>query len=141
MRAIARLTLISCALTLLPESLQARERETVYAFGYSTNLNDTTQFLTTVQELPGASLSRKEGFLEHRHEYGNQLKAHLESRYEGHETCAMFFGKNRKSVEKKYAKIRARLLKMKHSRLVLLPAEEFLFQPLGKSCPAESTKE
>ena len=132
MRSLIKFALLSLAIATLPYSLQAKDekKETVYAFGYSTNLNDTTLFISAVQPLEGAVLTRKEHFLEHRNEYGNQLKAHLENLYPGHHVCAVFFSKNKKSLDKKYAKLRTHLLKMKHTQLTEIPNSEFQFKPL-----------
>ena len=132
MRFFIKSALLSLAITTLPLGLQAKsdKQPTVYAFGYSTNLNDTTLFISAVQPLEGAVLTRKEHFLEHRNAYGNQLKAHLENLYQGHHTCAVFFSKNKKSLDKKYAKLRAHLLKMKHTHLTEIPTSEFQFKPI-----------
>lgn len=133
MRLFARLTILALAMTMLPCGGQAKnkgEQETIYAFGFSQNFNDSTIFLSPIQILPGATLTKHEKFLEHRNEYGNQLKAYLESVQPGHETCAIFFGKKKKSLEKKYIKVRRHLLRQKHNKLIEISSKEFQFQPL-----------
>ena len=132
MRFILKFALLSMAIATLPMTLLAKgeDKKTVYAFGYSTNLNDTTLYLSPVQVLEGATLTKKEGFLEYRHEYGNQLKLHLESIYPGHQTCAVFFSKDKKSLQKKYNKLRKHLLTVKHTKLTELNSTEFQFKPL-----------
>ena len=132
MRFFAKLTFLALAMTLLPMSSQAKNKgeENIYAFGFSQNFNDSTFFLSSIQEIPGATLSKREKFLEHRNEYGNQLKSYLESTYPGHETCALFFSKKKKSLEKKYIKVRRHLLRQKHNKLIEIPSKDFQFQPL-----------
>ena len=132
MRLFIKPSLVALAIAMLPLSTQARslEEENIYAFGYSTNLNDTTLFLTSIQVLPGATLTKKEGFLEHRNTYGNQLKAHLEGIYPGREACAIFFSKKKSALEKKYLKIRNHLMKVQNTRLTELSAEEFQFKAI-----------
>ena len=132
MRSLAKITTLALAMTLLPFSGQAKGNgdDSVYAFGFSQNFNDSTFFLSHIQELPGATLSKREKFLEHRNEYGIQLKEYLESTYEGHETCAIFFSKKKKSLEKKYIKVRRHLLRQKHNKLIEISPKEFQFQRL-----------
>lgn len=133
MRFFAKFTVLALAMTLLPYSGQAKDKgdDNVYAFGFSQNFNDSTIYLTSIQELPGATLTKREKFLEHRNEYGIQLKEYLESTYEGHETCAIFFSKKKKSLEKKYIKVRRHLLRQKQNKLIEIPSKEFQFQRLS----------
>ena len=130
MKVILKLSILVLAFGMLPFNSQARERKekVIYAFGYSTNLNDTTYYLSPIQVLPGATLTSKEKFLVNRNAYSTQLKEHLESTVPGHEACAIFFSKKKKSLEKKYAKLRNHLLKLKHTKLTELKAEEFQFK-------------
>ena len=132
MRSFAKLTVLALAMTMLPLSSQARdkEEEAIYAFGFSQNFNDTTLFLSPVQELKGATLTKREKFLEHRNIYGQQLKSYLESVYPGHETCAVYFSKKKKSLEKQYIKLRRHLLRQKRTKLIELSEKDFQFQPI-----------
>ena len=130
MRFFAKLTFLALAFSLLPFSGQAKVKgeKAIYAFGFSQNFNDSTFFLSSIQELPGATI--KDKFLEHRNAYGNQLKAYLEQTYPGHETCAIFFSKKKKTMEKKYLKVRRHLLRQKRNKLIEIPAKDFKFERL-----------
>ena len=132
MRSYTKLSLIAFAMTLLPLSMQADKRgdQTIYAFGFSTNLNDTTQFITPIQQLPGATLTKKEGFLEHRSDYGQQFKEHLESLYPGHEVSVVFFSKKKASLQKQLAKLQKELARQKRTKIMEVPATEFQFKPV-----------
>lgn len=106
---------------------------TIYAFGYSTCLNDSTVYLTAVTTIPGASLEKKTHFLSERGAYTNQLKTYIESKYTRHQTSVVFFSTSRKEVEGKYVSMRRRLQKSKSQKLVELPTNAFAFAPLAET--------
>lgn len=112
---------------------KTKKSSPVFAFGYSTSFNDSVVYLTTVQELPDASLEKGTNFLIDRPRYSSQLRSHLESRYWGHETAVVFFSEKKKKMDKKYQKVLKEQRKKKGIRIVEIPASEFQFQTLNDS--------
>lgn len=106
------------------------DTKTVYAFGFSTSLNDSTVYLTPIVTIPGATLDRKTKFLNERQAYTHQLRTYMESKYAAHQTSVVLFADSRKKLENKYVKMRRTLLKKKHSQLVELEAGAFAFAPV-----------
>lgn len=120
------------ALVLIPAVLMAKTpkdntKHIIYLFGYSTCLSDTVVYITEVQSLDGVELT-KEKFLKDRQEYSAQLKTYLEPVCGvAHQTAAVFYGQNKKKVEKKYLKLRKNLLD-KHKAFQEVKATSFQFQ-------------
>lgn len=113
-------------------SANARDKQpaTIYAFGYSTCLSDSTSYLTAIAPLPGAVIDSKTHFLTGRSAYAYQLKSFLESKYTPNQTSVVFFATSRKELESKYVKLRRNMQKRKGFRTVELTASDFSFAAL-----------
>lgn len=106
-----RFTLVSVAVTLLISlTVQAKnEMKKVYIFGIATSFNDSTVYLTDIQELDSAWLSNKGFFLVSRENYSYQLRDYIQGQgWEPHSTCSVSFSTNLKKAEKEWAKIHDR---------------------------------
>ncbi len=101
--------------------------KTIYAFGFSTSLTDSTIYLTPISTLPGASIDKKTHFLNDRTEYTHQLKTFLESKYPGHQTSVIFFNTSRKKLENQYVKVRRSAKKNAANKVVELEGNTFKF--------------
>lgn len=112
---------------LMAVAMQAKDDGKIYVFGVSTSFNDSIVYLSSVQDLEGASLQKKTGFLEYRSFYSAEFQHFLESKYQGNQTCAIFFATDRNKLEKKYLKLRKRLSKGKPDTLKEISASDFQF--------------
>lgn len=130
MHIISRLSLLLFAASLTL-SVAAQKDEKVFTgihvFGIGTSFNDSTVYISTPQFMADATLQKKTGFMENRAKYAFQMKTYLEANYSPNETCAIFFAKTHKKLEKKYQKVRRRFLK-RGVRIVEIPDNEFTFQ-------------
>lgn len=136
MKKILRLTwalLLIIPLTTLTATASTKggNEKTVYAFGFSTSLNDSTAYLTPIVTIPGATLDRKTKFLNEREAYTHQLRTYMESKYAAHQTSVVLFSDSRKKLENQYVKMRRTLLKKKHSQLIELETGAFTFAPVN----------
>ena len=96
---------------LMAVAMQAKDDGKIYVFGVSTSFNDSIVYLSSVQDLQGASLQKKTGFLEYRSFYSAEFQHFLESN----------------KLEKKYLKLRKRLSKGKPDTLKEISASDFQF--------------
>lgn len=121
------LVLLAASLALAASAQKNTNAAGLHVFGVGTSFNDSTVYISAPQFLPEATLQAKTGFMVNRAKYAFQMKTYLEANYFANETCAVFFGKTHKKIEKKYLKVRRRLLK-RGVRIVELPENEFSFQ-------------
>jgi hypothetical protein len=125
--AVATLFLTSCAMT--KQLVGGSKNQTVYAFGFSASFTDTLVFLTAVQPLDSVHVEKH--MLPGRDEYSYQLKNYLEFNLrQTDRTCAVFFGTDRRSVDKQRAKLITRY--RNNNLLKEIAASDFRFEYPGK---------
>ncbi len=101
----------------------------IYAFAYAQDFNDSTVYITTIQTLPQAKLTR--GFLENRAQWSNQLDYFLEyTNQADNATVAIFYNKNKSKLKKKLNKVTSNINKDFKKKIIFLKEEEFIFTPL-----------
>lgn len=109
------LIMIGAAIVMPSEAKKKKsEKEeilTVYVFGVSQNLGDSTVYLSAITPVAGAKLL-SHNVLENRIYYTEQFKKYIEETFNlTHQTAAVIYNKDRKKVEKKYAKTQAKINK------------------------------
>lgn len=104
---LSKLALASLALALpLSISVQAKnEAKKTYMFGFASSFNDSTVYITDVQEVDSAWFSSKNHFLISRENYSYQLKTYLEGQGEEHRTCVVEFADKLADAEKAWNKL------------------------------------
>lgn len=103
-----KFTFVSVAAALLISlTVQAKnEMKKVYIYGIATSFNDSTVYLTDIQELDSAWLSNKGLFLVSRENYSYQLRDFVQGQgWEAHPTCTVGFSTSLKKAEKDWAKL------------------------------------
>lgn len=136
MKTLKHWALAVCAMLVGFGTLQAEgkdekknKEQTVYIFGISTAFSDSLVHITDVQELKGAGLVSKNGFIEARSIYSYQLKQYLENGANlPNRTCTVFFAKKKNKIDKKYAKLKERYRAMKGMALRPIGLAEFSFE-------------
>lgn len=106
-----KFTFVSVAAALLISlTVQAKnEMKKVYIYGIATSFNDSTVYLTDIQELDSAWLSNKGLFLVSRENYSYQLRDFIQGQgWESHSTCTVGFSTSLKKAEKEWAKLHDR---------------------------------
>lgn len=99
----------------------------VYMFGVAANLNDSTVYVTDIQVIDSAFVT-KSGLLPERAIYSFQLQNYLEEKQSmANMTTAVVWGTKLKTVNKSYNKIRRRYAKDTASRIAALPGDGFAF--------------
>lgn len=80
---------------------------TIYGFGVSQNLSDSTVYITAIAPISGATIL-PHNMLQYRVYYSEQLKKFVEEKYhQTRQTVAFIYGLNRKKIEKKFLKVQA----------------------------------
>lgn len=78
---------------------------TIYAFGVSQNLSDSTVYITAIAPINGATIL-PHNMLQYRVYYSEQMKNYVEEHFhQNHQTVAFFYGLKRKKIEKKFLKV------------------------------------
>ena len=119
-------------LVLFSLGVQAEKKpkmQTVYIFGFSASFTDSTAYLTDVMQLDSAYVTQK-GFLADRSLYSLQLENYIQEKHNLlNTTNAVFFSVKKKSLAKKYDRVKRMYQSGENLGLNLLHAEDFRFLP------------
>lgn len=111
-------------------TLAANKPSKLYVYGFSASFNDSTVYLTEVQELDTAWVDEKTEFLYSRDNYSYQLRDYLKAKGVAHPTCITTYAKTRKDVEKKYTKLRKKYAQGNSFDLRYITASEFQYSSI-----------
>ena len=101
----------------------------VYVFGVSTQLADSTVYITTISEVDSLDLERKTRFLPFRSQFSLQLRVYMEGQLGlRNQTTCVFYSANRKKASKRLYKIKKRYLDNKGKKLVMVDERYFRFR-------------
>ena len=86
-------------------SAKDKEVSKVYMFGFAASFNDSTIYITDIQEIKGAYVAERTKFLVNRDEYSYQLRNYLQGQGNAFPTCITSYAYDRKTIEKKFSMI------------------------------------
>lgn len=109
----------------------SNKKATIYIFGFSASFNDSTVYLTDVQQIDNATIESKNKFLLNRTEYADQFRDYFNSIGLEHRTCIILYGLKLKDAEKKLVKLRKRYSKGAHYKIKYLTENDFKFKVVG----------
>jgi len=78
----------------------------VYIFGFSASFQDSTIYMTEIQDLQGAWMNKKTKFLLGRDNYSYQLSNYFTENGQPNRVCMVFFSTSKSKAEKKFLKMR-----------------------------------
>jgi len=108
---------------------RATDKDVVYVFGVGTNFNDSVIYLTEINDIRALKLQKKTKFLPFRSEFSLQLREYLEGGLGlQNETCCMFYADKRKTLAKRYYKLKKRYLDEGGWRIVIVGQDKFSFK-------------
>lgn len=100
-----------------------------YMFGVSASFTDSVVYITDVQLLDTVYFQPKGDYLAERALYSNQLQFYLEEQCgKSHQTCAVFYHRSRKKIEKIYSSVKKKYAKDKTVVVQPLGADSFRFK-------------
>ena len=101
----------------------------MYMFGFSASFNDSTLYLTDIQDLANAWYDTKTKFLMGRDSYSYQLKEYFEAQGQPGRVCLVMYATTKKKAEKLYRKLKKKYAdKSGHiSGLQYLTSSDFKF--------------
>ncbi len=99
----------------------------VYAFGVSTSFNDSTVYITDIQELDSAWIDSKTGFLLNREDYSYQMNNYFDTLGEKHRTCVIFCELKKKDLDSKFERIKKRYMGKENYNVKYLADKDFHF--------------
>ena len=127
---------MAAAALLAPTMMFAvQEPQMIYAYGFASSFNDSTVYITEIQQLDSAWVDSKTGFLYSRDNYSYQLRDHLKNAGVATPTCVTVYAKTRKEIEKKYFDIKKRYTTKGLYDVKYIPTHEFSYTCL---IPSES---
>ncbi|MCR5078269.1 MAG: hypothetical protein K6A82_09565 [Prevotella sp.] len=86
----------------------------VYMFGFAASFNDSTVYMTNIQQVDAYLMDDRTHFLVSRDDYSYQLRSYLQNnRLESHPTCITLYAETEKAAMKKYVKLRDKYIKTK----------------------------
>lgn len=114
-------------------SAKDKEVSKVYMFGFAASFNDSTIYITDIQEIKGAYVAERTKFLVNRDEYSYQLRNYLQGQGNAFPTCITSYAYDRKAIEKKFAKIKKRYIDKNKGRYIIvnISKEQFTYQPVS----------
>ena len=117
-------------------------RSTVYMFGVSQMLTDSTVYITSINQIDNIDLDPKTHILPNRSEFSLQLKEYLEGQVGLHkQTACIFFATSRKKLNKQYYKIKKRYLDDKDKKIIIVDDRYFAFRhPFDAAAYDENNK-
>ena len=80
----------------------AEKTKKVYVYGTAISFNDSTVYITDIQTLDSAVITKKSKFLYGRDSYSYQFRDYLKANETSTPTCATTFATKQKDIEKKY---------------------------------------
>lgn len=122
----AAIFLLTLATTAQAKLVQTK----VYIFGMAASFNDSTSYITDVQEVD-AWINDKGNFLYSRESYSYQLRDFLQSQGFVNPTCITCFALSRKKAEKKYATLLKKNAAKGDANLRYLNAKDFKYAALA----------
>lgn len=105
-----------------------------YMFGFSASFTDSVIYFTNVQPIDSTWIDSKTKFLLGRDNYSWQLKDYFTQKQgQPTRTCIVFFDRNKKSIDKKYLKLKRKYtVKAKDMYDVrYIDDSEFMFRPVN----------
>lgn len=136
---IIKYVIVFAMLVGIASQVSAKDKEVkAYMFGFAASFNDSTIYMTDIQEVSGAYSADKSGFLVNRDEYSYQLRNYIQGLGKKYPTCITSYAYNKKDIQKKYDKIKKRYLEKNKGRYILvnITNDEFTYKPVS---PDEGT--
>lgn len=122
-------TIIALAMLLMPSLMFAlQKQERLYVYGIATSFNDSTVYITEIQQLDSAWVDAKTDFLYSRNNYSYQLREYLKANGCATPTCATIFAKTRKQIEKKYMATKKRYTTKGRYNVRPITTHEFAYE-------------
>jgi len=100
----------------------------IYAFGFAASFNDSTVYITDIQEIDSAWVDSKSKFLLERDSYSSQLKNYLQGINQPNRTCIISYALKRKDAEKKFLKLKKRYSAANHYDVRVVRPDQFRFR-------------
>lgn len=124
---VAAILFSVCSAFKFPFLKFKKQSNIVYAYGVSASFKDSVVYFTELQVLDSVKLEN--GLLPRRYEYSQQLKTFMEeSMHQSHETCIIFFGRDKETLQKNEKKLRQKYLKDHTVTVKAISAAEFKFK-------------
>lgn len=113
--------------------IDTRKTETyttpVYMFSFSNQFGDSTVYVTGVQEVENAQLTRRYDYLSFRSDYSYQFTRFLGETFgASNQTTSIFYNKDKKKLVKRFLKVMKRYESNPEFKIVMITADKFHFK-------------
>lgn len=99
----------------------------MYAFGVSTSFNDSTVYITDIQELDSAWVDSKTNFLLNREDYSYQMNSYFNGLGQKHRTCVIIYDVKRATLAKKFERAKKKYMGKNDVNVKYLSDKDFHF--------------
>ncbi len=99
----------------------------VYAFGVSTSFNDSTVYITDIQDIDSAWIDSKTNFLKNREDYSYQMNSYFDDLGQKHRTCVIFCELKRQKLAKKFERVKKKYMGKEDINVKYLADKDFHF--------------
>ena len=118
------------------ERIDTKKSETytvpVYLFGISAQFGDSVVYVTNLQMVDNAQLTKKYDYLAYRSDYSSQFRKYIADTYKiKHPVTSVVFEKNRKKALKRFNKILKRYENNKSMHLMQVTDDKFHFSVMN----------
>ena len=104
-----------------------KKQVSVFLFGMSRSLNDSTVYLTEIQVMPTAFIDSKTKFLLQREKYSDQLTEYLQKQGVDYPTTITEYSTSRNKAEKKFLKHRNKYMRHGGFDVKIITTDSFLY--------------
>ncbi len=112
----------------------------MYMFGFSASFQDSTIYITDIQEVKKVWIEKKTKFLLGRDNYSQQLKNYFsEKLQQPNRVCIIFYAENKKKAEKKMEKLKKKYVVQSKGSYDIhyITTEDFKFEAIDMSSEQE----
>ncbi len=127
------------AISSVAKSIQPKH---LYMFGFSASFNDSTIYVTDIQDVQGAWIDKKTKFLINRDNYSYQLRDYFfNNLQQENRICMVFFATSKSKAEKQKKKLMKKYIpnpkkkkdNWKSYDIHYIPSTDFKFTPIESS--------
>lgn len=110
--------------------------EHMYMFGFSASFQDSTLYITDIQDVYGVWYDKKQKYIRGLEDYSSQLNTYLtEQLNQPNRVCMVFYAPNKKKAEKKYKKLQKKYVVKNKGlyNILYLTEKDFKFEAIDMS--------
>ncbi|MEG1579653.1 MAG: hypothetical protein RR386_00105 [Bacteroidaceae bacterium] len=119
--------LLLVVIAMSTQAAQAKGEKSVYVFGIATSFQDSTMYVTAIQQLDSVTIDKKSKALSGIHQLNKQFSTYLHTISKVEYVEVLYYQEDKKDIEKKYIKICKRFAGDKAYKMITIPTDKFAY--------------